>query len=188
MSVLRVAAVAALVIISSCLFSVVSATDNGLALTPQMGWNSWNHFQCSINEDVIYGMAQAMINTGLHGHGYEFVNIDDCWADYRDKFNRTIPDAKLFPSGMFKLGEKIHALGLKFGIYSDAGSKTCVGKPGGLGYEVIDALTYAAWGVDYLKVHRALSLPLPPRSPPLSTPSPFPTVLCCARCSYHLST
>ena len=83
---------------------------------------------------------------------YNYVNIDDCWADYRDKQNRTVPDKKLFPSGMYALGEYIHSLSLKFGIYSDAGSETCVGKPGGLGYEVIDALTYAAWGVDYLKV------------------------------------
>ena len=92
-----------------------------------------------------------MVDTGLNRHGYQYVNIDDCWADHRDSANRTIPDAKLFPSGMYALGERIHALGLKFGIYSDAGTATCVGKPGGLGYEVIDALTYAAWGVDYLK-------------------------------------
>ena len=128
-----------------------SALDNGLALTPQMGWNSWNHFECSINERVIGEMAAAMIETGLHTHGYEYVNIDDCWADYRDAQNRTVPDKKLFPSGMYSLGEYIHGLGLRFGMYSDAGLTTCVGKPGGLGYEVIDALTYAAWGVDYLK-------------------------------------
>ena len=148
--VMRLLSVAAL-LLSSSLVTLVLATDNGLALTPQMGWNSWNHFECSINEDVIYQMAQAVVDSGLQKFGYTFVNIDDCWADYRDHNNRTVADVKLFPSGMFQLGEKIHALGLKFGIYSDAGTKTCVGKPGGLGYEVIDALTYAAWGVDYLK-------------------------------------
>ena len=121
--------------------------------------------QCRIDEDVIYGMAESMVGSGLHRHGYVFINIDDCWADHRDEFNRTIPDARLFPSGMYALGEKIHALGLKFGIYSDAGTRTCVGKPGGLGHEVIDALTYAAWGVDYLKVRCTHHQPYPPHPP-----------------------
>ena len=140
----------ALCVVASSL-STTSAWDNGLARTPQMGWNSWNYFKCSINEHVIRSIAQAMKDTGLHAHGYTYINIDDCWADYRDAQNRTVPDQKLFPSGMFALGQYIHALGLKFGIYSDAGTETCVGRPGGLGYEVIDALTYAAWEVDYLK-------------------------------------
>ena len=139
-----------LCVLAALLFSA-HAWDNGLALTPQMGWNSWNHFECSIDETVIRDMAAAMIDSGLHTHGYQYVNIDDCWADHRDSMNRTVPDKKLFPSGMFVLGEYIHSLGLQFGMYSDAGTATCVGKPGGLGYEVIDALTYAAWGVDYLK-------------------------------------
>ena len=135
----------------AALFSSTSALDNGLALTPQMGWNSWNHYGCSIDEHIVRSIAAAIKDTGLYSHGYKYVNIDDCWADYRDQFNRTVPNKQLFPSGMFVLGEYIHSLDLKFGIYSDAGTATCCGKPGGLGYEVIDALTYAAWGVDYLK-------------------------------------
>ena len=100
-------------------------------------------------------MASAMVSSGLSRHGYSYVNIDDCWADHRDAFNRTIPDVKAFPSGMFALGSFVHSLGLQFGIYSDSGYQTCARRPGSLGYEVIDALTYAAWGVDYLKVTRS---------------------------------
>ena len=140
-----------------CLFLLslpsASALDNGLARTPQMGWNSWNYFHCNISEVVIRGTASAMVSSGLHRHGYSFVNIDDCWADHRDAFNRTVPDMTAFPSGMFALASAIHALGLQFGVYSDSGTKTCAGRPGSLGYEAIDALTYAAWQVDYLKVH-----------------------------------
>jgi alpha-galactosidase len=127
------------------------ALNNGLARTPQMGWNSWNKFNCDINEDLIKQTAQALVDTGLAKYGYTYVNLDDCWAKTRDAAGRVSPDPAAFPSGMFKLGEFIHSLGLKYGIYSDAGNKTCAGRPGSLGYEEIDALTYAAWGIDYLK-------------------------------------
>ena len=110
-----------------------------------------NYFHCNISESTIREMGAAMVSSGLHQHGYEYLNIDDCWAASRDAQNRTIPDAAQFPSGMFHLAEAVHGLGLKFGVYSDAGHKTCAGRPGSLGYEVIDALTYAAWQVDYLK-------------------------------------
>lgn len=127
------------------------ALNNGLARTPQMGWNSWNHFGCSINEDLIKATAKTLVDSGLAKAGYQYVNLDDCWADHRDSQGRVIPDPKSWPSGMFNLGQYIHGLGLKFGIYSDAGNNTCAGRPGSLGYETIDALTYAAWTIDYLK-------------------------------------
>lgn len=116
-----------------------------------MGWNSWNHFACNINEDLIKSTAKTLVDTGLAKAGYKYVNLDDCWASHRDSAGRVIPDPQSWPSGMFELGEYIHGLGLKFGIYSDAGNNTCAGRPGSLGYETIDALTYAAWTIDYLK-------------------------------------
>ena len=104
-----------------------------------------------MNEEVIRSTAKTLVDSGLAKSGYNYVNIDDCWAVTRDTAGRVIADNKTFPSGMYQLGQYIHSLGLQFGIYSDAGSNTCAGRPGSLGHEVIDALTYAAWGVDYLK-------------------------------------
>ena len=83
--------------------------------------------------------------------GYQYVVIDDCWQVSRDKDGNIVADPQRFPSGIKALADYVHSLGLKFGIYSDAGSKTCAGRPGGLGHEYQDALKYAAWGVDYLK-------------------------------------
>ncbi len=122
-----------------------------LALTPPMGWNSWNKFACNVSEDMIKGMADAMVQSGMKDAGYVYVNIDDCWQVSRDANANIVADPQRFPHGMKALGDYIHSLGLKFGVYSDAGSKTCAGRPGGLGHEYQDALTYASWGVDYLK-------------------------------------
>ncbi len=122
-----------------------------LALTPPMGWNSWNKFGCNVDEKLIKEIADAMIESGMKEAGYEYINIDDCWHGYRDSLGFIHPDAKRFPSGLKALADYIHAKGLKLGIYSDAGSLTCGGKPGSRGYEFQDALTYACWGVDYLK-------------------------------------
>ena len=140
-----------LALVAVLLFASASALDNGQAMKPQMGWNSWNHFGCNLNEATVRSTAKTIVDSGLSKVGYTYVNLDDCWADHRDNATRVIPDARAFPSGMFQLGQYIHGLGLKFGIYSDSGSKTCAGRPGSLTHEVIDALTYAAWGVDYLK-------------------------------------
>lgn len=126
-------------------------TPNGLALTPPMGWNSWNKFGCNVNEALIRGAADALVASGLKAAGYSYVVIDDCWQGARDAGGNIQPDSKKFPSGMKVLGDYIHAKGLKFGIYSDAGSKTCGGFPGSRGHEFQDAKQYAAWGVDYLK-------------------------------------
>ena len=127
------------------------ATPNGLAATPPMGWTSWNKFGCDINEDVIKKAADAMVASGMKAAGYQYVVIDDCWHGARDAHGDIQPDAKRFPSGIKVLADYVHGLGLKFGIYSDAGVETCAGRPGSRGYEFQDARQYAAWGVDYLK-------------------------------------
>src|SRR4051812_33704016 len=130
---------------------VASSPSANLALTPPMGWNSWNKFQCNVSEDMIKGMADAVVKSGMKDAGYVYVNIDDCWQVSRDQKGDIVIDAQRFPHGMKALGDYIHSLGLKFGVYSDAGTKTCAGRPGGLGHEYQDAIQYAAWGVDYLK-------------------------------------
>lgn len=122
-----------------------------LAQTPQMGWSSWNKFQGNINEDIIKGIADAMVSSGLRDAGYTYINIDDCWHGQRDADGFIQPDPKRFPSGMKALADYVHARGLKLGIYSDAGTETCAGRPGSLGHEYQDALQYARWEVDYLK-------------------------------------
>ncbi|KAF8515218.1 alpha-galactosidase [Gautieria morchelliformis] len=137
----------------SLLLRAVKAADNGLALTPQMGWNTWNHFGCSINEALILGAANALIQNNLTSLGYQYVLMDDCWqAPARDpSTNAPVADPSKFPNGVKDLSDKIHAMGLKFGIYSSAGRFTCGGRFGSLDFEEIDAKTYASWGVDYLK-------------------------------------
>jgi alpha-galactosidase len=128
-----------------------NSPSNNLALTPPMGWNSWNKFGCNVSEDMIKGMAEGMVKSDMKDAGYQYVVIDDCWQVSRDQDGNIVPDPQHFPSGIKALADYVHSLGLKFGIYSDAGSKTCAGRPGGLGHEYQDALKYAAWGVDYLK-------------------------------------
>jgi alpha-galactosidase len=128
-----------------------NSVSKGLAATPPMGWNSWNKFACNVSEDMIKSMADAMVKSGMKDAGYQYVNIDDCWQVSRDANGNIVADPQHFPHGMKAVGDYIHSLGLKFGVYSDAGSKTCAGRPGGLGHEYQDALQYAAWGVDYLK-------------------------------------
>ncbi|MEJ2299161.1 MAG: alpha-galactosidase [Woeseiaceae bacterium] len=123
----------------------------GLAQTPPMGWNSWNHFGCNIDEQLIRETADAIVASGLRDAGFEYVNLDDCWHGERDADGFIQPDAERFPSGMKALADYVHARGLRIGIYSDAGRKTCAGRPGSQGYEFQDALQYARWGIDYLK-------------------------------------
>ncbi len=123
----------------------------GLAPTPPMGWNSWNHYGCNIDENLIRETADALVASGLRDAGYVNVNLDDCWHGERDAAGNIRPDPERFPSGMKALGDYLHARGLKFGIYSDAGTNTCAGRPGSQGYEFQDARRYAEWGVDYVK-------------------------------------
>src|SRR5688572_33151289 len=107
----------------------------GLALTPPMGWNTWNKFACNVDEKLIRDAADAMVSSGLKDAGYNFIVIDDCWHGKRDSLGFIQPDPEKFPSGMKALADYIHSKGLKFGIYSDAGWKTCGGRPGSRGHE-----------------------------------------------------
>ena len=116
-----------------------------------MGWNSWNGFGCNVDEKMIRETADAIVAGGMKDAGYQYLVIDDCWHGERDEQGFIRPDASRFPSGMKSLGDYIHSKGLKFGIYSDVGAKTCGGRPGSRGHEYQDAMTYASWGVDYLK-------------------------------------
>ncbi len=123
-----------------------------LAQTPPMGWNSWNKFACDgINEKVIKEVADAMSSNGMQAVGYQYIVIDDCWQVGRDSAGNIQYDAGKFPHGIKALADYIHSKGLKFGIYTCAGTKTCAGRPASRGYEFQDARQYAAWGVDYLK-------------------------------------
>jgi len=130
------------------------------ATPPQMGFNNWNSTHCrdEFNETMIRGIADKFISMGLRDAGYRYVNIDDCWANWqRDKNGNLEPNPERFPSGIKALADYIHQHGLKFGLYSSAGTSTCEplqenrGFPGGLGHEKQDAATFASWGVDYLK-------------------------------------
>ena len=134
-----------------CLPATVCALDNGLAPTPPMGWNSWNKFQCNVSASLIKQAAEAMVRTGMRDAGYQYVVIDDCWQVSRDANGNIVADPQRFPDGIKAVADYVHSQGLKFGIYSDAGTGTCENRPGSRGYEFQDARQYAAWGVDYLK-------------------------------------
>jgi len=122
-----------------------------LALTPPMGWNSWNCFECDVHEQLIREIADAMVASGMKDAGYEYIVIDDCWQIDRDKDGFIIADPQRFPSGIKALADYVHDKGLKFGLYSCAGRQTCAKRPGSRGHEFQDAIMYARWGVDYLK-------------------------------------
>jgi len=135
-----------------CFLVSTLALDNGVGLTPPMGWNSWNKFACNIDETLIKQTADALISTGLAAKGYQYINLDDCWQISRDSNNKIQEDKNKFPSGIKALADYMHQKGLKFGLYSDAGFYTCQKRPGSLGFEDNDAQSYAAWEVDYLKL------------------------------------
>ena len=122
-----------------------------LANTPPMGWNSWNKFACNVSEKLIMQMADEMVTSGMQDAGYQYIVIDDCWQVDRDENGEIVVDKDRFPHGMKYVADYVHSKGLKFGIYSCAGSKTCAGRPGGRGHEFQDARSYARFGVDYLK-------------------------------------
>jgi len=125
----------------------------GLGATPPMGWNSWNHFGCDVDADLVESTADAMAANGMQKLGYTAVNIDDCWmASQRDPHTgELVPDPKKFPQGMAAVADYLHTRGFTLGIYEDAGTRTCAGFPGSLGHERLDARTFARWGVDTLK-------------------------------------
>ncbi|WP_250623337.1 glycoside hydrolase family 27 protein [Pinirhizobacter soli] len=148
-------------------FAVVSVISAGAAAAgaasaplPQMGFNNWNSTHCrdEFDEAMIRGVADKFISLGLKDAGYTYVNVDDCWANWqRDKDGALQANPKRFPGGIKALAAYIHEHGLKFGLYSSAGTSTCEplqenrGFPGGLGHEKQDAATFASWDVDYLK-------------------------------------
>jgi len=124
----------------------------GLALTPPMGWNTWNTFATNIDERLVKETAETMIDNGIRDAGYVYIVLDDAWmAKERDADGNLVADPVKFPSGLKALGDFLHGKGFKFGIYNCAGAQTCAGYPGGRGHEFQDALRYASWGVDYLK-------------------------------------
>lgn len=142
---------------------VVQSRDDGLALTPPMGWMAWERFRCDvdckddpdncISEKLFRDMADRLYEDGWKELGYEYVMIDDCWTSrHRDAEGRLQPDPDRFPSGIAKLADYLHNRGLKLGIYADMGTFTCMGFPGTTLDKIeLDAQTFAAWGVDYLK-------------------------------------
>lgn len=123
-----------------------------LAQKPPMGWNTWNTFGTNINEQLIIETTDAIVEKGYRDAGYEYVVIDDCWAlKSRDENGYLVPDPEKFPHGMKYLADYVHSKGLKFGMYSCAGVRTCGNFPSSYGYEFKDAKTFAEWGVDFLK-------------------------------------
>lgn len=143
--------------------TTVGAWSNGLAVTPPMGWNSWNVFHGDINETQIKQIADYMVSSGMRDAGYVYLNLDDNWManPARDANGNLKADPTRFPSGMKALGDYIHSKGLKFGIYGCRGTMTCLNIPqsGSYGYETKDAATFASWGVDYLKYDNCNLLP-----------------------------
>lgn len=129
----------------------VFGQNNTLAITPPMGWNSWNFFEKEVSEKLLIEVADAMAKNGMKEAGYEYIIIDDYWVGGRNTHNNLYPDSKRFPNGMKYLADYIHSKGLKLGIYSDAAELTCGGVTGSYNFEEIDATTFASWGVDYLK-------------------------------------
>ena len=125
------------------------AQQNGLVARPPMGWNSWNHFHGKVDDATIRAQAEAMVSSGMRDAGYTYINIDDTWEGTRDA-NGNIQSNSKFPD-MKALADFVHSKGLKLGIYSSPGPKTCAKFEGSYGHELQDARTYAAWGIDYLK-------------------------------------
>ncbi|KAL7923528.1 glycoside hydrolase family 27 protein [Trichoderma austrokoningii] len=131
--------------------AVVEAIDNGLARTPQMGWNNWNSFGCDVSEHLLLDHAKLISEYGLQDLGYGYVVLDDCWSDGRDKKGKLVVDKKKFPRGMAAVADDLHTQGFLFGMYSSAGELTCARYAGSLDHETDDAQSFADWGVDYLK-------------------------------------
>jgi alpha-galactosidase len=134
-------------------------------IPPPMGWNDWNHFHCGVSETVVEQTASAFVSSGLKAAGYLYVNIDDCWLSHsRDARGHLQPDPAKFPHGISGVAAFVHSLGLKLGIYEDAGTMTCAKFPGSLGHEATDAATFASWGVDYLKYDNCNNQSVPART------------------------
>ena len=125
------------------------AAEAKLAQTPPMGWNDWYQYECKVTDAIMRAQADALVRSGMKAAGYIYVNIDDCWQGKRDAQGNIQPNSN-FPD-MKALGDYVHSKGLKFGIYTSPGPKTCAEYEGSYGHEEQDAMTYASWGVDFLK-------------------------------------
>lgn len=128
-----------------------TAINNGLARTPQMGWNNWNALGCDVSQDLLLDTSKVLLDSGLRDVGYQYVVLDDCWQGQRGADGYIKHDEKKFPNGMKYVAEKIHDMGMLYGMYSSAGEMTCARFEGSLDHEIEDATTYASWNVDYLK-------------------------------------
>jgi alpha-galactosidase len=128
--------------------------EDGTGRLPAMGWNSWNAYHCDVDADKVMQAANDVVDKGFKDAGYNYIVVDDCWSIKTGRNNIThqiMPNTTSFPEGISGLASKLHGMGLKAGIYSSAGYTTCGGYPASLGYEAIDAETFASWGIDYLK-------------------------------------
>ena len=140
--------------------------SNGVALTPPMGWSSWNTFRNRINEKLILETAQAMKDNGLIEAGYKYVNLDDCWqSSLRDENGELVGDYETFPSGIESLAKKVNSMGLKLGAYTSNGTLTCEDLPASLGREQYDAYTLAKWGIEYFKYDYCHHIPVSKYAP-----------------------
>ena len=130
---------------------LVNGLDNGVGLTPPMGFNAWYAYGCQVNETVIRQVVQKFVSLGLDKLGYEYINLDDCWQGGRYENGTIYANTTQFNSSLKILSDYVHSYNLKFGVYTDRGTTTCKTRPGSYGYEAIDAATYASWDVDYVK-------------------------------------
>ena len=152
-SLLLCLAVLSAVSLLSSFVPVAVSLSNGLALTPPMGWSTWNVFECQYTEKDLRDVAHALISTGLADAGYRSLNVDDCWeGEQRTKDGQLTFNTTKFPNGIKAFGDYLHSLNLSFGLYSSSGPATCQGYPGSGGYEAEDAKTFASWGVDFFKL------------------------------------
>ncbi|KAJ9651397.1 hypothetical protein H2198_009312 [Neophaeococcomyces mojaviensis] len=139
------------ILFSSLLAAPAAAISNGLARTPQMGWNNWNSLGCDVSQDLLLDTSKVLLDSGLRDVGYEYVVLDDCWQGERGQNGYITYDEQKFPNGMKYIAGKLHDMGFKYGMYSSAGEMTCARFEGSLDYEKEDAEIYASWDVDYLK-------------------------------------
>lgn len=133
------------------LFTLFVKSQSSVALTPPMGWNSWNLFEEEVSDKLIREIADAMVASGMSRAGYQYIVLDDYWVGGRNANNELFPDPLRFPNGIKALADYVHAKGLKLGIYSDAATLTCGSVTGSYNFEERDATTFAKWGIDYLK-------------------------------------
>lgn len=139
------------ILVTSLLAGPATAINNGLARTPQMGWNNWNSLGCDVSQDLLLDTSKVLLESGLRDVGYEYVVLDDCWQGERGSDGYITADTKKFPRGMKYISDRIHEMGFKYGMYSSAGQMTCAKYEGSLDWETQDAKSFASWGVDYLK-------------------------------------